>query len=151
MNDVNRGLLDEVIQMKLEAVKDLVPGSDEEKAVFKQAMEAIDRDVSISKNDETYSEHVDKIEVEKSKLEIEKSKLKEDIKNKAIENDFKRKESKYNWIRWGVEIGVIYLLTPMLDKKIKEGFARLCMEFETSDSFTSTPGRSIKDFFRFKK
>lgn len=198
MNDVNRGLLADVIEKNLNAALNSEQGSDEERTAFRQAMEAIDRDNNISKNDDAFQEHSEKlaaekekvekiekekieiekqkielektrvsnsaaekeksdsiekekIELERQKIELEKLKVELDKINKANDDEFRKAEAKKVWMWRGIELGAIYLLSPLLDKAIKKSFAKLCMLWETDNTFTSTPGRAVKDFFRFKK
>lgn len=101
-----------------------------------------------SKDEELNSQ---RIELEKQKIEIEKQRMEVERLNRIREDDFRRQESRKAWIYRGIEIVAIYAFAPMLESTIKNKFAKICMLWETENTFTSTPGRSVKDFFRFKK
>ena len=137
MNVENRELLEEVINKNL--AYSLEADSDEKiKESFDMAMKAIDRDISICKNDDAYQEHVDELNIRK-----------EEIQQSAL---FKDKEFKWTYVRWGIEFVAALVVAPMIDKKIKEGFAKMVMTWEESNTFTTTPGKKIiGDLFRFKK
>ena len=157
MDNNNRELLTEVIADRLSYALDN-PGKDEGITAFKHAMEAIDRESRISKDDDTYRESLsklemekEKIEIEKQKIEIEKQKIKIEQEKHSKDDEFKRKEATKVWIYRGIEIAAIYVFAPLLEKHIKTGFAKMCMTWETDNTFTSTPGRSVRDFFKFKK
>lgn len=198
MNETNRALLAKVIETNLNAALNSQRGSDEERTAFRQAMDAIDRDNNISKNDDSFQEHSEKLAAEKEKLEkievekinlekakveferakadnlkmekeksdaiekeklqleqqrieIEKLKIEIEKQNKANDDEFRKQEAKKVWMWRGIELGAIYVLSPLIDKAVKKSFAKLCMLWETDNTFTSTPGRAVKDFFRFKK
>lgn len=137
MNVENRELLDEVINKNL--AYSLEADSDEKiKESFDMAMKAIDRDIEISKNDDSYQEHVEELNVRK-----------EEIQKDAF---FKDKEFKMNCLRWGIEFVAALVVAPMIEKTIKEGFAKMIMTWEETNTFTTTPGKKIiGDIFRFKK
>ena len=123
MDDKNRKLLSEVIEKRLELVLYSEVGSDEAKAAYKEAMEAIDRQTELSKLDASREEQ---------------------IRNE----EFKAKEAKRDRIFKWVELGAIAIAVPVAKELFKLGFAKLVMRFETNDSFTSTPGKSTSGFFR---
>lgn len=165
MDEKNRELLAEVITKNLEGALHSEQGSEEEKAAFRQAMDAIDRQSAISKNDETYQEHTEKleadkekldtiekekIEIEKQKIEIEKMKMEIEKSNRASEDEFKKAEARKAWIFRGIEIAAVSVLAPVLNNIAKKGFAKMCMLWEDEHTFTSTPGKSVRDFFRWK-
>lgn len=158
MDNDNRGLLTEVIAKNLNCALGAEQGSEEEKTAFKHAMEAIDRESRMAKDDDAYRESTSKLETERERIQLEKERIqleKERIEfenqQRIKENEFKRKEAKKTWVIRAVEIGVIYVLAPVIDSKLKTKFAKICMVWETDNTFTTTPGRSTKDFFRFKK
>lgn len=158
MDNDNRGLLTEVIAKNLNCTLNAEQGSEEEKTAFRHAMEAIDRESRLSKDDDTFSESTskldaerEKIQLEKERIQLEKEKIEFEKQHRIKEDEFKRKEARNTWIFRAIEIGVIYAAAPLLDSTLKKGFAKMCMVWERDNTFTSTPGRSIKDFFRFKK
>lgn len=175
MNQENRELLSEVIKKNLECALDSESGSDEEKGAFDRAMKAIERDTAISKNDDEYNNNSQSLEIEKAKIENDKAKIenektkienedrnrvdtltveesKLDIEKAKIKNDenFRKHSFKSDWIRWGIELAVVSFIVPRINNKFKERFAEKCMSWEVDNTFTSTPGNSIRDFFRFK-
>lgn len=164
MDETNRGLLAQLIEKNLQLALDSESGSDEEKAAFRQAMEAIDRQTAISKIDDSYQEHAEKMEAERNKLdgieheklelerkrfEFEQEKASLEVSRAEKEEAFRKEEARRTWIIRGVEIAAIYLIVPTADKLFKSKFAKNCMRWEEGNSFTSTPGKSIRDFFRF--
>lgn len=124
MDDKNRELLSEVIEQRLEFVLDSDVGSDEAKTAYKEAMEAIDRQTELSRLDASREEQ---------------------IRNE----EFKAKEAKKERIFKWVELGAIAIAVPVTKELVKLAFAKLVMRFETTDSFTTTPGKSTSGFFRF--
>lgn len=170
MNDENRELIEGVLTKNLNAALDAESGSDEERAVFKQAMEATAQLITLSKNDDAYQEHSEKlaadkekleverekITIEKEKLEIEKSKLENEKECRAKDEEFRKAEARKNWIFRGIEIVVVSVVAPLVlntvSNRSKMKFADKCMDWEVNggNAFTTTPGRSVKDFFKFK-
>ena len=165
MDEKNRELLAEVITKNLEGALHSAQGTDEEKVAFRQAMEAIDRQSAISKNDEAFQEHTEKleaekekletierekIEIEKQKIEIEKLKMELEKSNREREEEFKRAEAKKTWIFKGIEIAAVSVVAPVIHNVAKKGFAKMCMLWEDEHTFTSTPGKSVRDFFKWK-
>ena len=170
MNVENRELVEEVLKKNLNAALDAESGSDEEKAVFKQAMEATAQLIALSKNDDAYQEHIEKlavdkdkleiekekIEIEKEKIEIEREKLENEKENRAKEEEFRKAEARKTWIFRGIETVVISVVAPLILNAVsnrgKMKFADKCMDWEVNggNAFTTTPGRTVKDFFRFK-
>ena len=49
------------------------------------------------------------------------------------------------------EIAIIGIGVPVIDIAAKNHFAKMCMQFELTDSFTTTPGRSMSSLFRWKR
>ena len=170
MNDENRELIEGVLTKNLNAALDAESGSDEEKVVFKQAMEATAQLITLSKNDDSYQEHSEKLALDKEKLqverekneiakehnEIEKAKLINDEKYRAKEEEFRKKEARNNWIYRVGEVLLVALVAPLIINKAsnrdKVDFAEKCMDWEVNggNTFTTTPGRSSKDFFKLK-
>jgi hypothetical protein len=150
MDQTNRDLLTKVIEDNLNRALNSELKPEERKAAFDQAMAAIDRENNIVKNDDSYREHMESIDTEKQKIEIERLKMNFENEYRIKEEEFKREEAKKAWMWRGIEIGVVYGASTILNMILKRGFARDCMRWEETQTFTSTPGRSIKDFFRFK-
>lgn len=170
MNNENRELMEEVARKNLEVALDANTGSDEEKVAFSQAMVITERLITLSKNDDAYQEHVEKlaadrekleiekekIEIEKEKIEIERIKLDNEKENRIKEDEFRKAESMKNWMYRIGETAVIGVVVPLvlnaIGNRYKMKFADKCMDWEVNggNTFTTTPGRSIKDFFHFK-
>lgn len=136
MNAKNRELLEEVIKERLEGALNSSEKTEESKTAFKEAMVAIDRQIELSKMDDSYREQVEKRELE------EKKQIRED--------EFKEKESKWNKIIRGAEIGVP-LIALGIELVSKFRFMKNVCNFEKDYSFTTTPGRSLSSYFRWKK
>ena len=169
MNNENRQLMEEVLKKNLESAIDATSGSDEEKAAFNKAMDAAAQVITLANNDDAFQEHTEKleadkeklevekgkIEIEREKLEIEKAKLESEKEHRANEEEFRKAETRKNWIFRGIEI-VAAIATPLIinaaSNRSKMKFADKCMDWEVNggNAFTTTPGRSVKDFFRFK-
>ena len=125
-------LLEEVILDRLDvALDDREP--EESKKAFKEAMEAIDRKIQIEK-------------INVSKLELEnKEKLEESKFNKSKE------EQRKNDILKLIEIVAVPVGLLMLDYAFKRSFMKTVCNFEKDYTFTTTPGKSISQLFKFKK
>ena len=61
------------------------------------------------------------------------------------------KEQRFNKIIKVVEVAAIPAILLVADHFLKLKFAREICNFEKDYTFTTTPGRSISSFFRFKK
>lgn len=179
MDKTNKMLLEEVINKKLEYVLSIGEGYEESEKAFDQLIEAIDRSIEISKNDDMYEDKMKSLDLEKIKIEndkqirmeqIKNDKFKTDIENEKIHNDNENriveikneKEARLAQLqinKWDIikgvgisilEIVAISIVTPALERKFKSNFAKDCMTWEDTHTFTTTPGRSVKDIFRFK-
>lgn len=137
MEDYNRELLSKVIEGRLEHALDSDVEPDEAKNNFKEAMEAVDRQIELAKLDVSHEEQIKKQELEKEK--------------QIREEELRVKEAKKDrWVRIA-EIATVSIVSPIIGYCIKRGFAKMICTFERTDSFTSTPGKSgISSFFRFK-
>lgn len=163
MDNDNRELLTRVIAKNLDYALEAEQGSEEGKTAFKHAMEAIDRESRMCKDDDSYREVTSKLETEKEKIRIEEERVKLEKERLEYEKDLRAKEEKAKrkeviatWIFRGVEIVAVCVAVPLIQQKIdlkfKRDFASVCMDWEsTGETFTSLPGRSIKEFFRFKR
>ena len=173
MNETNRELLDQVINKTLSNALEAEEGSEEAKAYFRQAMDAIDRQINLNKVDCAYQESYDKLEAEKSridevekekiaiekqKLEIEEQKIaiekeKSEIDNLNREQDerFKEEEARNNLILRGIEIACCVIVTPIISYALNRGLSKVIMRWEEGNTFTTTPGKSLRGMFQFKK
>ena len=137
MNNENRELMEKVVKDRLEAVLDSSVEPEEAKRLFDEAMKAVDRQLESDKLDISYSEHVEKLESEKEK--------------DSRDAEFRKEEAKKErWIRIG-EFAAMLVLAPIIETTCKKAFAKLICNFERTDSFYTTAGRSLSSLFRFKK
>ncbi len=173
MNESNRELLDQVINTSLNNALQAEAGSDESKAYFRQAMDAIDRQINLNKVDCAYQESYDKLEaersrideVEKQKIEIENQKLeverekieiekqKNEIEklNCEQEDKFRTEEARNNMIFKGIEIVCGCIVAPMVGYGVNRGLSKLIMRWEDGSTFVTTPGKALRGMFQFKK
>ena len=173
MNETNRELLDQVINQNLSNALNAGEGSEEAKAYFRQAMDAIDRQINLNKVDCAYQESYDKLEAEKSrideiekekiaiekqkleieerKIEIENEKSEIDKQNREQDEKFKAEEARNNLILRGVEIACGVIVTPIISYALNRGLSKVIMRWEEGNTFTTTPGKSLRGMFQFKK
>ena len=130
MNEENRELLEAVIKDRLEGAMQLAPDSNEAKSAFEEAMAAIDRQNEISKMEISHQESVEK---------------------RKAEDEFKKKESKWNVILRVAEVAAVPLGLCVINIVSRNQFAKMICNFEKDYTFTTTLGRSIGSFFRFGK
>lgn len=137
MEDKNRELLSKVIEERLERALDSDATPEDAKTNFKEAMDAVDRQIELTKLDASHEEQIKKQELEKEKqIRDEELRVKEARKDR--------------WIRIG-EIAAVSIISPIIGYCVKRSFAKMICTFEKTDSFTMTPGKSgISSFFRFK-
>lgn len=127
MNEKNKGLLTEVIEDRLNTALTADVDSDVSKVAFKEAMEAVDR-------------------------QIELSKLEASSQEQAEEKLVKEKNAKWDrWIRCG-EIVLAMLAVPVMDHMFKRRYMKDVCMFEKDYTFTTTAGKhGSSSLFRFKK
>lgn len=173
MNESNRELLDRVINQTLSNALEAEEGSEEGKAYFRQAMDAIDRQINLNKVDCAYQESYDKLEAEKArldeiekekidiekqkleieraKIEIEKSKSKFEQGCKDREDVFRVEEARNTMIFKGIEIVCGCVITPIIGYGLNRGLSKVIMRWEEGNTFTTTPGKSLRGMFQFKR
>ena len=127
MDEKNKGLLTEVIEDRLNTALTSEVGSDESKIAFKEAMEAVDRQIELSKLDASSQEQ-------------------------AEEKLVKEKNAKWDrWIRCG-ELALAMIAVPVMDHLFKRRYMKDVCMFEKDYTFTTTPGKQgSSSLFRFKK
>ena len=126
MDEKNRELLTEVIEDRLNCALTHDTGSDESKVAFKEAMEAVDRQIELSKLDAT-------------------------SKEQAEEKLVKEKNAKWDrWIRCG-EIALAMLAVPVMEHMFKRRYMKEVCTFEKDYTFTTSAGKGLSSVFRFKK
>lgn len=169
MIEKNRQLLEDVITKKLQNALDAVAGSDEEKKFFDQAMTAVDKQINLDKVDCTYQESYDKNEIEnrkldaetnlnneklnfeKEKFELEKSKADREQVIQDRDEVFRNEDARNAIIIRGVEIACSCVIAPIIGYGINRGLSKLIMRWEEGNTFTTTPGKTLRGMFQFKK
>lgn len=137
MNAENRELFDEVVRQKLVGAIDTSLEPEEQERMFKEAMQAVDRQIESDKLDTSYAEHINKLEVEKEK----------DVRD----DEFRKSEAKKDrWIRVG-EFAAMLVLAPIIETGCKKAFAKVICHFEENGTFYTSAGKSLSGLFRFKK
>lgn len=126
MDERNEELLCEVIENRLMTTLDSDAGGEEAKKTFDEAMQAIDRSIELTKLENSVNEQL----------------------RKEIDS---RKESKKDRIIKIVEIGCAAVVGPMIGFALNKSYAKMICGFEKDYTFTTTPGRTLSQLFRFKK
>lgn len=129
MNEENKKLLEEVIETRLSEALNEDAESDEAKLAFKEAMTAIDRQNEISKMEIAHKEQVEK---------------------RKAEDEFKKKESKWNLILRTAEVVVVPVGLCLINIVSRNRFATRICNFEKDYTFTTTPGKSLGSIFKWK-
>lgn len=165
MTEENRVLLEEVITHNLTKSRESTD-ADEAKVYFNRAMEAIDKEINLDKVDCAYTESQGKLELEREKYEnielkkislenqkvdIEQQKFDQSIIDREEDNKFRLSESTKTWIFRGVELGLMFGVGKYIDYKCNSRLSKKIMAWEKEETFTSTPGKSLKGMFRFGK
>lgn len=162
MIEENRKLLEDVITKKLQNALDAEAGSDEEKKFFDQAMTAVDKQINLDKVDCTYQENYDKNETEnrkleaetnlnKEKFELEKSKAEREQVIQDRDEAFRDKDARNTIIIRGIEVACSCVISPIIGYGINRGLSKLIMRWEEGNTFTTTPGKTLRGMFQFKK
>lgn len=144
MDDKNRALLERVIEDRLRRSELADPTKEEDKVAFKEAMDALSKQIELDKIDASHEEQLEKLKIENERLKAECE------KNLRDEAARKSEAKKDRWVQIGT-FGAGMLLGPTLEYIFKSAFARYICEFEKENTFISTPGRTLSDVFRFKK
>ena len=126
MSEESKQLLDEVIENRLREVRVPMPGDEADNAAFKQAMDAIDRQIELSKIDAANDEQLKKQELA-------------------------QKEAKINMIIRCVELGLVTLAVPVIQYCCNMRYAKVMCNFEKDYTFTTSAGRSLSRLFQFRK
>ena len=144
MEDKNRKLLESVIEDRLKRAEISQPGNEEDKQVFKEAMEALSKKIELDKIEVSHDEQVEKLKIENERLKAECDK---NLRDEAA----KKKEA---IMGYGVQVGLFLLgitLGELIDYRKKMGFAKEICEFEKDYTFTTHAGKGLSSIFRFKK
>lgn len=135
MENENRILLDKVIKDRLEAA--LKSDSEEAKQAFKEAMDAVSKQIEFDKIDVAHEEQLAKMKMEEDK----------NLREEAA-NEEKLRKDRY------VQIGIFaagLIATPIIEVVTKSIYADKICRLEQFDTFTTSAGRGISSWFRFKK
>ena len=111
----NKELLEKVVKDRLDASLSEGLDPEEKERVFKEAMEAIDRQIELDRYESS------------------------------------KKEQTLNRVVKFVEVAAVPTALILIDSVVKWRFMKTVCNFEKDYTFTTTPGRSVSSFFRFKK
>lgn len=148
MNDRNIGLLEEVIENRLERVLQNTTEGDQS---FDEAMKAIDRQIEMLKVASVDSKTAGEIEAKSKEAENAFMKMKVDMTIAEQEISQRKKEAQINLTLKIVEIGCLLLVAPVIKYGLDAAHARYICEFEKDFTFTTTPGKALLGLFRSKK
>lgn len=173
MNESNRDLLDQVINQNLTEALNAKGGSEEAKTYFRQAMDAIDRQINLNKVDCTYQENYDKLEsetkrleeidkakldiesqkmeIERQEIEIEKQKIELERLNRDRDDQFRNEDTRNAMIFRCIELGCSCLIAPIVGYCVNRKLSKVIMRWEEGNTFITTPGKSLKGMFKFGK
>ena len=135
MNDKNKQLLDEVIEKRLEQALESDANA-EDNIAFKQAMEAVDRQIKIS-------------ELEANRL-LEVSKFEAACVEQNHKIETSQSEAKWNKIFRVAEILVVPMAMVGVQYVCNMRYAKVLCNFEKDYTFTTSAGRATSKFFNFR-
>lgn len=141
MNKANKELLEQVVNTKLELVLDSTDEEKEDKIIFKEAMDAIDRTIELDKLEAAEREFKEKLKADEKERE---EKLKAD-------EMFKKQQIKWDLVKFGIELGATVILIPTINYAFNTRYATRICNFEKDYTFTTTPGKGLGSLFRFRK
>ena len=144
MDAKNRELLEGVIEDRLRRAQLSDPENEVDKQVFKEAMDALSKQIELDKIDASHEEQLAKLKIENERLKAECE------KNLRDEATKKSEAKKDRWVQIGT-FGAGLLIAPAIEYGFKKGFAKLICEFEKDYTFTTSAGRGLSSLFRFKK
>lgn len=137
MEKENRILLDRVIKDRLECAMASEPDSEEGKQAFKEAMDAVSKQIEFDKIDVAHEEQVARMKMEEEK----------NLRDEAANDEKIRKDRM-------VQIGIFaagLIATPIIEVVTKTIYANKICRLEQFETFTTSAGRGISSWFRFKK
>lgn len=136
MEDQNKILLTKVIENRLERALN-GNGGEEDKLAFKEAMEAVSKQIEFEKIELSHEEAAEKMKIEKEKNLRDEAAAKEKDRNDRI-----------------VQIGIFtagLIAGPAIEVITKTIYANKICKLEQFETFTTSAGRGISSWFRFKK
>ena len=137
MDGQNKELLNKVLTDRLNKVLSKQTEAEEGKQAFKEAMDASSRLIEIEKIEVSHQETVKQMEAEE----------KRDLRNETV----KISEAQKDRI---VQVGIFVagmVVSPLIERWVKMGYAKILCEFEKDYTFTTAAGKSLSGLFRFKK
>lgn len=144
MEDKNKRLLEDVIEERLTRTRIGEPGNEDDRVAFKEAMDALSKQIEFDKIEASHSEQLEKLRIENERLKAERDKNHRD----------EAARKKEVWIDAGIKIGTFLggtLLGAWVEHKFKMTYMRDVCQFEKDNTFISTPGRGLSSLFHFKK
>ena len=129
MNEKNRKLLEEVIEDRLTEALNGDVKSPETKTAFGEAMQALTTQTEITKMEIAHQEQEEK---------------------RKAEDKFRMKETKWNVILRTAEVVAVPVGLCVINIVSRNRFAKRLCNFEKDYTFTTTAGRSLGSFFKFK-
>lgn len=144
MDTKNRELLESVIEDRLRCVQLSDPENEGAKTMFKEAMDALSKQIEFDKIDASHEEQLEKLKIENERLKAEHEK---NLRDEAAKKSEAKKD---RWVQIGI-FGAGLVVAPIIEHASKKAFARYICEFEKDYTFTTSPGRSLSSLFRFKK
>lgn len=144
MDKRNKDLLSEVIKDRLDRALIEDPENEGDKQLFKEAMEALNKQIELDKIEVSHDEQLEKLRIENERLKAECEK---NLRDEAAKKSEAKKD---RWVQIGLFVAGL-ALGESIDYAKKKGFARYICNFEKDYTFTTSPGRSLSGLFRFKK
>lgn len=144
MEDKNRKLLESVIEDRLKRAEISQPGNEEDKQVFKEAMEALSKKIELDKIEVSHDEQVEKLKIENERLKAECDK---NLRDEAAK---KKEANKDRLVQVGLFVAGL-TIGELVDYLKKKAFARDICEFEKDYTFTTHAGKGLSSLFRWKK
>lgn len=169
MSDEIKNLLDKVIENRLNQVATSKAEDEGVNVAFKQAMDAIDRQLELSKIDDSYEQNLKKQELaeqdvtkkyelaeqelQKRQEQLEQEAKKQELAEQELikKQELARQEAKINWIIRCIELGLITIVVPWMQYRHNKNFATMMCNFEKDYTFTTSAGRSLSRLFKFGK
>ena len=167
MNEENKALLDEVIADRLEQALQLKAEDEGFNVVFKQAMDAIDRQLELSKIEASNEQALRKQELAEEEMRRKYDLAEEELQKKQeqLEQEARRQEQaelelikkqeraerevKIGWMLKAAELGLLVVVVPIIRYSTNKGYAKLLCNFEKDYTFTTSGGRSLSRLFKF--
>ena len=138
MTKENEALLDEVIRTRLEQAQYPDAESEEDKHAFKEAMEALNKQIELKKIEVAHLEQIKKMEMEKE----------QHLRDEIVKVEEAKKD---RWIQIALFVGGA-LLVPAVDHLRTSNYIKKLCTFEKDYTFTTSAGRGLaSSLFRFKK